>query len=306
MRRSLLPLALIGLLALPMPGAQAAALTDDLQGLSKQQVEDSVEFAFGNALFFLFHEAGHMLVSEFNLPVLGREEDAVDTLSTLLLLEADGEVFDTALTDSVDGWTFSAEASEAAEEEQALWDVHALDRQRAFSMVCMMVGKDAEKFKESADNLEFPEERRKQCVGEYQKARDSWFGVLKPHQRTDGQNNKFTITYKKPNNKELRDYADLTKTAKVLDILAELLSGLYKLDDGIKLTAAECGESNAYWSPNEREVTYCYELTQLHTQTVANYFRNGEDNNGDDEAEEKTSEAKPASTKVFGTATARK
>ncbi|KAB1087721.1 hypothetical protein F4V91_15555 [Neorhizobium galegae] len=196
MRRSLLPLALIGLLALPMPGAQAAALTDDLQGLSKQQVEDSVEFAFGNALFFLFHEAGHMLVSEFNLPVLGREEDAVDTLSTLLLLEADGEVFDTALTDSVDGWTFSAEASEAAEEEQALWDVHALDRQRAFSMVCMMVGKDAEKFKESADNLEFPEERRKQCVGEYQKARDSWFGVLKPHQRTDGQNNKFTITYK--------------------------------------------------------------------------------------------------------------
>ncbi|UIY28577.1 DUF4344 domain-containing metallopeptidase [Neorhizobium galegae] len=121
MRRSLLPLALLGLFALPMHGAQATALTDDLQGLSKQQVEDSVEFAFGNALFFLFHEAGHMLVSEFNLPVLGREEDAVDTLSTLLLLEADDEVFDTALTDSVDGWTFSAEASEAAEEELAMW-----------------------------------------------------------------------------------------------------------------------------------------------------------------------------------------
>jgi hypothetical protein len=304
MRRSFLPFALLGFFALPMLGAQATALTDDLQGLSKQQVEDSVEFAFGNALFFLFHEAGHMLVSEFNLPVLGREEDAVDTLSTLLLLEADDEVFDTALTDSVDGWTFSAEASEAAEEEQALWDVHALDRQRAFSMVCMMVGKDAEKFKESADNLEFPAERRKQCVGEYLKAHDSWFGVLKPHQRTDGQNNKFTITYKKPNNKGLEDYADLTKTAKVLDILAELLSGLYKLDDGIKLTAAECGEPNAYWSPSEREVTYCYELMQWHMQTVANYFRNGEDSN-DDEAEETTSEAKPALTRVFGTATAR-
>lgn len=304
MRRSFLPFALLGFFALPMLGAQATALTDDLQGLSKQQVEDSVEFAFGNALFFLFHEAGHMLVSEFNLPVLGREEDAVDTLSTLLLLEADDEVFDTALTDSVDGWTFSAEASEAAEEDQALWDVHALDRQRAFSMVCMMVGKDAEKFKESADNLEFPAERRKQCVGEYLKAHDSWFSVLKPHQRTDGQNNKFTITYKKPNNKELEDYADLTKTAKVLDILAELLSGLYKLDDGIKLTAAECGEPNAYWSPSEREVTYCYELMQWHMQTVANYFRNGEDSS-DDEAEETTSEAKPALTRVFGTATAR-
>jgi hypothetical protein len=304
MRRSLLPLALFGLFALPMAGAQATALTDDLQGLSKQQVEDSVEFAFGNALFFLFHEAGHMLVSEFNLPVLGREEDAVDTLSTLLLLEADDEVFDTALTDSVDGWTFSAEASEAAEEELPMWDVHALDRQRAFSMVCMMVGKDAEKFKESADNLEFPEERRRQCVGEYLKAHDSWFGVLKPHLRTDGQNNKFTITYKKPNNRELEDYADLTKTAKVLDILAELLSGLYKLDDGIKLTAAECGEPNAYWSAGGREVIYCYELMQWHMQTVAKYFKE-EEGKTDESQEAVEDEKKPTLQNLFGKATAR-
>lgn len=301
MRRSLLQIALAGLLALSAPNVGAETLEDDLKGLTEEQIGDTVEFAFGNALFFLFHEAGHMLVSEFDLPVLGREEDAVDTLSTLLLLEAGADVFETALIDSVDGWTLSAEASEAAEHEQILWDAHGLDRQRAFNMVCLMVGKDAEKFTESADDLELPAGRRQECVSEYQKAHTSWFGVLKPHLQTGDQKSKFTITYKPAKNNDLKDYADLVKEAQVLEILQELVSGLYKLDDGIKLTAAECGEPNAYWSPGEREVTYCYELMQWHAQAIAKYFR---ENAGGGE-EEEIGEAKPGLKFVFGKAEGR-
>lgn len=301
MRRSLLQIALAGLLALSAPNVRAETLEDDLKGLTEEQIGDTVEFAFGNALFFLFHEAGHMLVSEFDLPVLGREEDAVDTLSTLLLLEAGADVFETALIDSVDGWTLSAEASEAAEHEQILWDAHGLDRQRAFNMVCLMVGKDAEKFTESADDLELPAGRRQECVNEYQKAHASWFGVLKPHVRNDDQKSKFTITYKPAKNNDLKDYADLVKEAQVLEILQELVSGLYKLGDGIKLTAAECGEPNAYWSAGGREVTYCYELMQWHAQAIARYFKE----NGESGEEEKQEETKPGLKFVFGKATAR-
>ncbi len=297
MRRSLLQIALAGLLALSAPNVGAETLEDDLKGLTEEQIGDTVEFAFGNALFFLFHEAGHMLVSEFDLPVLGREEDAVDTLSTLLLLEAGADVFETALIDSVDGWTLSAEASEAAEHEQILWDAHGLDRQRAFNMVCLMVGKDAEKFTESADDLELPAGRRQECVSEYRKAHTSWFGVLKPHLQTDDRKSKFTITYKPAKNNDLKDYADLVKEAQVLEILQELVSGLYKLDDGIKLTAAECGEPNAYWSQGEREVTYCYELMQWHAQAIAKYFRENAEG-----GEEEIGEAKPGLKFVFGKA----
>ncbi|MBW6421439.1 DUF4344 domain-containing metallopeptidase [Rhizobium sp. XQZ8] len=315
MRRSFLNYAragaLAGLLAMSASAAHADTLQQDLKDLSEKQIEDSVEFAFGNALFFMFHEAGHLLVSEFGLPVLGREEDAVDTLSTLLLLEADDDVFDTALIDSVDGWTFSADASEAAEEEQALWDAHGLDRQRAFNMVCLMVGKDPKKFKQSADDVEMPQNRRQECAGEFQKAHDSWFGVLKPHLRTGDKKSKFTITYKPAKTKDLKDYVDLVKEAKVLDLLSELLSSLYVLKDGIKLTAAECGEPNAYWSADEREVTYCYELMQYHTQTVAKYFR--EEESGDNsesasnESDEEESSTKPTISKnIIGTATPRK
>ncbi len=313
MRRSLLKHALTctlaGLLAMSAPAARAETLAQDLKDLSEKQVEDSVEFAFGNALFFMFHEAGHLLISEFNLPVLGREEDAVDTLSTLLLLEADDDVFDTALIDSVDGWTFSADASDAAEEEQALWDAHALDRQRAFNMVCLMVGKDPKKFQQPADDVEMPQGRRKECAGEFQKAHESWFGVLKPHLRTGEQKSKFTINYKKAKTKDLKDYVELVQKAKVLDILGELLSSLYTLKDGIKLTAAECGEPNAYWSAGEREVTYCYELMQYHTQAVAKYFREEESGDSSESAEndeDESSNAPVISKNVFGTATPRK
>ncbi len=199
MRRNLLTIAFAGLLALYAADAGATTLEEDLHDLTSQQVDDTIEFSLGNSMFFLLHEAGHMLVSEFDLPVLGREEDAVDTLSTLLLLAPDKDAFNTALIDSVDGWTLSAEASEKAEEEQELWGAHALDRQRAFNMVCLMIGKDAEKFKESADDLEMPKSRREECTGEYQKARDSWFVLLKPHMKNGDRKTKFVVNYQPRN-----------------------------------------------------------------------------------------------------------
>ncbi len=251
--------------------ARADALEDDLRGLSDEQLKSTVEFAFNNSLFFMFHEAGHMLISEFDLPVLGREEDAADSLSSLLLLEMDDETFDQALVDSVDGWTFSAESGQ----EPDLFDAHALNQQRAFNMVCLMVGKDGETFQESADDLDFPSDRREQCVGEYRKARKSWFGVLEPHLRDDDGQSSFEIHYLKPESPELASYADTFKESQVLDLLKDVLV-TYNLNDDIKLTARECGQSNAYWSSDDREITYCYELWREYTQFMANYYREEE------------------------------
>ncbi len=96
----------------------------------------------GNSTFIMFHEAGHMLISELGLPVLGREEDAVDTLSAILLLEGRDETLDQAITDSADGWFLSGEQM-AEDDEYAFWDSHGIDDQRAYQIVCMMVGHDA-------------------------------------------------------------------------------------------------------------------------------------------------------------------
>ena len=115
MPRNLLKAAAVALsLAAAGTGARGEPLGERLSGLSEKQIDKVVEFMVGNALFFLFHETGHMLVSEFELPVLGKEEDAVDTLSSLLLLEAEDKIFDQALMVAI-GQAPSAERAESPE-----------------------------------------------------------------------------------------------------------------------------------------------------------------------------------------------
>jgi len=50
--------------------------------------EDRFNFVFANTVFVLFHELGHGLIHEFDLPVLGEEEDAADTIASIFLLRA--------------------------------------------------------------------------------------------------------------------------------------------------------------------------------------------------------------------------
>ena len=51
-----------------------------LEKMSPAKKKQLVEFVIGNTLFVLTHELGHGLINEFNMPVLGREEDAADSL----------------------------------------------------------------------------------------------------------------------------------------------------------------------------------------------------------------------------------
>jgi len=260
----------------------ASSIKEDEEGLDSDQVHDVREFALGNARFFLFHEAGHMLISELELPVLGREEDAVDMLATLLMLHAETEEDDQALVDSVDGWTLSSYARYASEEEEDLSGPHTLDEQRAYNMTCLMIGKDAEWFVESADDLEIAQERRDECVSEYELARKSWFGLLERHRATKPAMDQFRIVYRKPQDPDLSAYMDLARKERILERLAEALS-VYRLPRPVRITAMQCDEANAYWSPDEREITFCYELAQAYLVLLADYFREEE---GEDYAEE--------------------
>jgi hypothetical protein len=266
------------LAATGLPGLAAAEDNDN--GLTEEERQQAVEFVQGNAMFVMLHETGHMLVSELKLPVLGREEDAVDTLSSLLLLEADDETLDKAISDSADAWYLSGEAADQAETEvsddSAFWDTHGLDKQRAFHMMCMMVGKDAERFKDYADYYELPQERREECKGEYQQALQSWNAVLAPHALEEGQKNTITVSYEEPS-AELAPYAKLLKDFQLLENVADVFSELYKLDDGIQFLAGSCGQPNAFWMPGERKLVFCYELAAYHDQLITKWLIDNRD-----------------------------
>jgi Putative metallopeptidase len=247
-------------------------LPKEFEGLTEEQQMEAVEFIFGNAIFVMFHEAGHMLISELELPVLGKEEDAVDTLSSIMLLEGEDETLDKALTDSADGWFLSDNAAQEAGNDYAFWDEHSLDQQRAYAMVCMMVGKDAEGFKEFADDAELPMDRRARCEAEYQSALASWNGVLEPHLITNGSTSKFEIIYDVPTTDEVAPYAELIKDTDLLSIIQTAIGDTYQIPEGIVIRGKSCGEPNAFWDSNARELTFCYELAQFHAGLLAAHF----------------------------------
>lgn len=255
--------------------AQDESVPKEVASLDAEGVDKAVTFMTGNVIYILFHEAGHMLISELNLPVLGREEDAVDTLSSVLLLEAKDEALDQALRDSVESWYNLGDAYEVSEED--FMDTHGLSKQRAYNIACMMVGQDQKRFKDMADYFELPQERRDECVGEYQKARDSWFSVLGPHLADDNDKIKFKLAYYTTKKKDLSFYRGLLKEFGALEMVRDTFSGLVKLKDGIKLTATVCGEANAYWDADNRELTYCYEDAQSYVQMYSENYGASED-----------------------------
>ncbi len=273
--------------------------------LTEEQATEADQFVLNNAIATVFHEAGHMLVSEFSLPVLGKEEDAVDGLAVLLLLEAEDEDFNSAVEDWANVWFLSAGAKED-EEDVAFWDSHGLDEQRAYSTVCLMVGKDAKRFQDFAASIDYPEYRAQECLGEYQSQLQSWEKVLKPHEAGKNDKTKFNITYAPTRDPQLAYFRDIIKNAGVMEMVAAAFSGSYKLKDGIKLTATECGVANAFWSADDREMTLCYEDLLNSAELDAQWYidnPDGEEATGEDEdtvEEEDTDEARPPPSRDVG------
>jgi hypothetical protein len=155
-------------------------LVDDLYEAFRagDKGEAELDEAVGNATtFVLFHELGHALVDAYDLPVTGREEDAVDQLSVLVLAdgsdEGDRTVLDAALSFSGGG--------EAELDETAFADEHSLDRQRFYNIVCLLYGQNEEKFAPLVRDGVLPEGRAATCGEEFARVERSWGALLAPY-----------------------------------------------------------------------------------------------------------------------------
>jgi Putative metallopeptidase len=131
-------------------------------------------------LFVFFHELGHGLIDLYDLPTVGREEDAVDEFSTLLLLEAGDE--GTKAVIKAAQW-FALEGQNQDTSDLAYWDEHSLDQQRFYGVACLMYGKDPEKFAGLVSAGILPESRADRCPAEYAKKYSSWNKLLSPYSK---------------------------------------------------------------------------------------------------------------------------
>jgi hypothetical protein len=242
--------------------AAARALQNNprLKNLTEQQRIDRAEFVVGNTLFWLLHEMVHALISEMHLPVLGREEDAADTYAVLTMLTIGTNFSQRVLADAAKGWFLSDRRDQQTGEKPLLYDEHNLNQQRAYQIVCLMVGSDPEKFKDLADETKMPESRQKTCRRDYAKASSAWDTVLMPHRRAPDQPEaQIKIVYGDGKG-TFDDLARLFRSVRMLETAAEHAKADYVWSSPFTLEMQSCGHPGADWDDETRKVTVCYEL----------------------------------------------
>jgi hypothetical protein len=128
--------------------------------------------------FILAHEFAHALIHNFELPVLGREEDAADGIATVVLLKAhEGGLY---AIDAAEFWeAFSGRQDPPDLAEYA--DNHSFDRQRADNILCWVAGSDESVLEAFLENEILPEDRLAACPGEWELLKNSAEQVLNPH-----------------------------------------------------------------------------------------------------------------------------
>jgi Putative metallopeptidase len=231
---------------------------------------DLSEFVLGNMLFVGFHELGHALVAELRLPVLGRDEAAADSFATMALLEEGTEFSVNVLLQAVRGWLLMDRRDRKLGEAH---DAHDLDRQRAFEIVCLMVGSDQKQFKELADRIHLPEDRQQGCRYDYESAKNSWHSVLDGHRRSADQANSPVAVVHGEGNGKLDAFAHSFRSVGFVEALAEYVSSRYVLPHPITLAMKSCGDANASWEPATLTETLCYELAEDFVELYQGYTK---------------------------------
>jgi Putative metallopeptidase len=239
-------------------GARMLQNNPRLKNLTEQQRIDRVEFVAANTLVLLLHEMGHAHISEMHLPVLGREEDAADTFAALTMLRMGTEFSQRELAEAAKGWFLNDRRDQQTGEKPLFYDEHNLSQQRAYQLVCLMVGSDPVKFKGLADDSKMPESRQRTCKRDYAKAASAWAAVLAPYHRAPGQpQTQIKIVY--GDGKGMFDaFAQIFRSIRFLETVVEHAAD-YAWPSPFTLQMQTCGHPGSDWDDEARIVTMCYE-----------------------------------------------
>src|SRR5258708_23154601 len=91
------------------------------------------------------------------------------------------------LANASKGWFFSERRNQQTGAKPLYYDAHDLSPQRAYQIVCLMVGSDPAKFRALADDAKMPKSRQESCKRDYANALRSWVMVLPPYRRAADQ-----------------------------------------------------------------------------------------------------------------------
>ena len=132
----------------------------------------------GAIVSMFLHEVAHALIEGWDLPITGREEDAADQFSTLMLINSllGGE--EMALN-GARSFKLLAVLEKGQAKDYA--DPHSLDEQRFFNSTCLIYGNRPVENEYLIRNGTVPVERAFECEEDYARVSRSWQRLLSPY-----------------------------------------------------------------------------------------------------------------------------
>ena len=230
---------------------------------------DRLEFVVGNLVFVMLHEFSHLIIEDFDVPVLGNSEDAADTLAAVTLIRADR-------AHPERDFRLIRMLLTAADANRILWQRglekdnpvvylarHPLSAQRAARIACLAYGSDPELLEPLPDIVGLPEFRADWCEEEFADAEKAWLWVRDSFVRkSTGTVSEHQFAYgptRDPGRQTIREW--LVQNEALERAIAHV-GRTVLLPDEITLRTRSCGSPDAYWDGNTRELIICYQLIE--------------------------------------------
>ncbi|WEJ71172.1 DUF4344 domain-containing metallopeptidase [Pseudomonas sp. PSE14] len=237
-------------------------------------------FVLANAEFSVMHEMGHMLIAEYDLPVLGREEDAADQLGFILLFRLYAKLpqdeIDARLLDIADYWRLEWQTPKPPPDQVLAWDSHPLDEQRYYNIACLLYGSDMGRLDWVPALTGLPYERAVYCDQEFKQASKAVNWVLHVRRTQAIRHHPGArLEFEPPliNLEETEQLIALLRDENHLQALVNEVFLQFHPPRPLTLRLINCGAPDAWYNINAGEMALCYERLQHFREMAENLPR---------------------------------
>ena len=265
---------------MPAPGGTAGPAPAPVPApqLSPEQAYQG-KVILGTTLGIFFHELGHALIGETNLPATGPEEDVADEFSAMVLgAVAKGDGSNPALAQAFSDaaeyaslfWFYAGVQSMESDLAESWQDEHAPGLKRFRNSFCLLYASNPPEYEDLARLVEFEDVTKQRCQDDYAKRLNAWNAILSTVMRPQGSTGGGTLTVRFEESRTdagrlvkalLGDSGDMGR-------VVAFLGQMFAWPRNVEVVFRDCGDINAWYSPAEASVTMCYEMTEFASQLI--------------------------------------
>jgi len=263
------------------------AIDNEEYELTQEDIDAIYEFATNSSMGFIFHEIGHLIIDEFNVPIFNNEEDVADSFMAWSLIQIPDEY--TSYED-YEFWSqephkvikgisdyyyyltlLRRDTSEIYGLKESEYGVHSTDNKRFFNIACFMKGSNPEVFNTYITKRGLDYILEDQCDYNYWQMSDAWWKIFQGS--ATGENYEFwevevdkyvqkiDLEFQDSNVVIYRHFKDYAKST-ILYFLQNVIPQVKLMEDYL-LSFESCdGDVNAYYISSENKILFCYELVE--------------------------------------------